>query len=251
MKLSPDLYDASINWVARIRRERPVLKKVLGRPGRLPVLDAGCGTGRHAAALASSGYRVVGVDRSAEMLAFAAGSAGKSARRIEWVHADFSQVARKCPGPFAGIYCIGNSLSATGSAAKIQSALRNFAAVLSPSGKLFIQVLNYLPMRKAAPCVRGPVHFRHKGAEYLRVRLFDFAGARATVTSISLVREGGWRVNAIRGRLCVFDAAQLKRWCRQAGLRVLKTWGSYAGEPFDRRKSSDLIVIAKRAGRIK
>ena len=247
MKLSPDLYDASINWDARIRRERPVLKKLIGRPGSLPVLDAGCGTGRHAVALASSGYRVVGVDRSADMLAFAADSVGKSARRIEWVTADFSQVARKCPGPFAGIYCIGNSLSATGSAAKIQSALRNFAAVLSPSGKLFIQVLNYLPMRKAVPCVRGPVHFRHKGVEYVRVRLFDFAGARATVTSISLVREDGWRVNAMRGRLCVFDAPQLKRWCRQAGLRVLKTWGSYAGEPFDRHTSSDLIIVAQRS----
>ena len=37
-------------------------------PGARSVLDIGCGTGRHALLLAESGYRVVGVDRSSEML---------------------------------------------------------------------------------------------------------------------------------------------------------------------------------------
>lgn len=37
------------------------------------VLDLGCGTGGHAAPLVARGYEVVGVDRSAEMLEYAAG----------------------------------------------------------------------------------------------------------------------------------------------------------------------------------
>jgi SAM-dependent methyltransferase len=48
--------------------EQPVVREILDS---LPVgvaLDAGCGTGRHAAYLASLGHEVIGVDSSAEML---------------------------------------------------------------------------------------------------------------------------------------------------------------------------------------
>jgi len=37
-------------------------------PDAVSVLDLGCGTGRHALVLAERGFRVVGVDRSAQML---------------------------------------------------------------------------------------------------------------------------------------------------------------------------------------
>ncbi len=40
-------------------------------PAAASLLDLGCGTGRHARLLAEKGYRVAGVDRSAEMLAVA------------------------------------------------------------------------------------------------------------------------------------------------------------------------------------
>ncbi len=40
------------------------------------VLDLGCGTGNHAIPLAARGYRVTGVDRSADMIAAAAAKAG-------------------------------------------------------------------------------------------------------------------------------------------------------------------------------
>ncbi len=247
--LTPADYDASINWTARIRRERPVLKKVFGPPGDRPILDAGCGPGRQAVALARCRYRVVGVDRSAQMLEFARSAPGGDSSRIQWVRSEFSQLTRRCAGPFAGIYCIGNSLSATGTTAAVRSALRNFAAVLHPTGRLFVQVLNSLPMRETVPCVRGPVHIRTNGTECVRVRMFDFSGSRATVTNINLIRDGEWRVHAMRGRLCVFDAKQLRAWCREAGLRVEEMWGSYAGEPFDPRKSADLIIIARRSRR--
>jgi SAM-dependent methyltransferase len=51
--------------------EAQYLQSLLERhqPGARSVLDLGCGTGRHALLLAESGYRMVGVDRSPEMLA--------------------------------------------------------------------------------------------------------------------------------------------------------------------------------------
>lgn len=52
-------------------------------PGARSILDLGCGTGAHAAALAGAGYRVHGVDRSPEML-------GRSRERLARLPADAS-----------------------------------------------------------------------------------------------------------------------------------------------------------------
>jgi ubiquinone/menaquinone biosynthesis C-methylase UbiE len=63
------VYDAIPN--ALIRAEEPLVADALAdvQPGW--ALDAACGTGRHAAHLVASGHAVVGVDRSAAMLAVA------------------------------------------------------------------------------------------------------------------------------------------------------------------------------------
>jgi SAM-dependent methyltransferase len=56
-----------------IELEQDVVRELVGElPGESVVLDAACGTGRHAAYLAELGHTVVGVDSSAEMLALAA-----------------------------------------------------------------------------------------------------------------------------------------------------------------------------------
>jgi SAM-dependent methyltransferase len=249
MPKSPKEYDVSINWRARLRREVPVLEKVLGPPGGRPLLDAACGTGRHAVAMAGRGYHVVGIDKSAEMVDFARTITGAASPGIEWRVASFAQLPRRCRGPFAGIYCIGNSLSAAGSEAAVKKALSSFASVLAPNGRLFIQMLNYPPMRQVIPCVKGPVHFHLDGIEHLRFRVFDFARRHARVTNVTATRRGKWTLQAIRGRLFVFNAEQLQQWYRQAGLRIEKLWGSYAGERFKLEESPDLIVVARRGKR--
>jgi glycine/sarcosine N-methyltransferase len=243
---SPREYDASINWDARLKRELPVFEKLFGPPGDLPLLDAACGNGRQAIALAARGYRVVAIDKSPDMIDFARSLPGADSPRITWITTSFARLARRCPGPYAGIYCIGNSLSAANSAAAVQNALANFAAVLHPRGRLFIQVLNYARMRGQRPAVLGPVNFIHDGVEHLRIRTFDMARSSARVTNITFKRTDKWAVEVIRSRVLIFDYRRLHDWCRRAGLRVEQTWGSYAGENLDPRNSVDCIIIARR-----
>ena len=56
-------YDRTVNWDARLRREIPLLCDVFGPPGDGGILDAGCGPGRQAIALADKGYAVTAVGR--------------------------------------------------------------------------------------------------------------------------------------------------------------------------------------------
>jgi ubiquinone/menaquinone biosynthesis C-methylase UbiE len=60
-------YDAMPN--ALIRLEEPVVRALTDAWPTGVVLDAACGTGRHARHLAARGHRVIGVDASPEMLA--------------------------------------------------------------------------------------------------------------------------------------------------------------------------------------
>src|SRR5262249_46212650 len=62
-------YDSQLNQLLEI--EQPIVRDILDG---LPIgvaLDAACGTGRHAAYLASLGHTVIGVDSSPGMLALA------------------------------------------------------------------------------------------------------------------------------------------------------------------------------------
>jgi malonyl-CoA O-methyltransferase len=61
------VYDADPNPLVAL--EEPLVRGLLGEVGGRSVLDLGCGTGRHAMALAAAGAVVTAVDFSAEMLA--------------------------------------------------------------------------------------------------------------------------------------------------------------------------------------
>src|SRR5579863_3729849 len=85
------------------RLEADFLAQQLSSPG--PLVDVPCGNGRHALALAERGFRVTGVDLSAEFIAEAKSRAGTLP--VDFVHGDMRTLA--LPSTFAGAYCVGNS----------------------------------------------------------------------------------------------------------------------------------------------
>lgn len=94
------------------------------------VLDAGCGTGRVAIRLAALGYRCVGVDNDASMLA----EARVSSADVTWLLCDLLDIDRRL-GPFDLAVAAGNviPLVAPGSEAEVIARL---CEPLAPSGRL-------------------------------------------------------------------------------------------------------------------
>ncbi len=243
---SPQWYDVSVNWNARLTREIPKLQQVLGPPGSLGILDAGCGTGHQTVAMARAGYRMTGLDVSEAMLRVASQRAADAGVHVAWVGCGFDALNDSVTHRFDGLYCIGNSLAAAGSEATVRAALDNFAAVLRPGGRLFIQVLNFAPMRDEHPCVRGPRITHVEGVEYVSFRLFHVGADEAKVTSLTLWNDGQWRHHAGGGRIYPVSPGQMETWLAAAGLRVDGRYGDYALTPFDPGTSVDFIVTATR-----
>ncbi|MFL5893730.1 MAG: class I SAM-dependent methyltransferase [Thermoleophilaceae bacterium] len=101
--------------------------------GRRRVVDAGCGTGRHAAALAEAGFDVLGVDTSPELLDVAR-------RRAPDVDFERGDIRIWTPDePFDGALCRG-VLNDFLDDVDRQDALDNLARMLRPAGLLVVDV---------------------------------------------------------------------------------------------------------------
>ena len=242
---SPEWYDRAINWSKRLKREVPVLAEVLGPPGKGGVIDAGCGPGRQACALAERGYRVVGIDNSAEMIELARRRA-QDITDCRFEAVPFAEMAATLGGGFDGVYCIGNSLAAAETAEAGREAVAQFGKCLRPGGVLLAQVLNFPPMREQLPCVRGPSSVTVDGVEYVRCRHYHFLTDTVQVTSVTMWQENGWQMHAGGGMLYPLTPEELDAWCRAARLEIETRWADYAGTPFDPVEPTDLIIKARR-----
>jgi glycine/sarcosine N-methyltransferase len=257
-----DLYDRSINWDARLAREIPTLCEVFGPPRSGGILDAGCGPGRQACALAARGYRVVAADISQTALELARARAAEAGiptmppdvastdspqeAQIAFIHAGYTDLSTSTNGGFDGAYCIGNSLAASGTRDTAREAIRQFGLCLRPGGRLFIQILNFAPMRQQIPCVKGPRVVSVDGIEYISTRQFHFHEDHVQVTNVTLWHENEWKHHAHAGRLYPISMDEMNEWCAATDLHIDERWGGYDRSPFDIDRSVDLIVIATR-----
>lgn len=239
-------YDQSINWEARLGREVPVLTELFGPPASGGILDAGCGTGRQAVALANLGYSVTGLDANSAMLELARMHARDKGVDVNWVVAPYGDIPQAVTPGFDGIYCLANALAAAATRAACAEAIGAFAGALRPGGRLFIQILNFRSMRNEQPCVRGPRIANRDGCEYVSVRHFTFTQGHCVVANITLWNDGVWRQRAHCGTLYPIDVDEIVHWCENSRLRVDALCGNYAKQTFDAARSTDLILMATR-----
>ena len=117
------------------------------------VLDAGCGSGFPALDLIEKGYRVIGTDKSSEMVRQIKINAQKRGISIEAYHVMWSALAKRFDSIFDLVYCRGNSLPYAisweqnwivpdRSCEEISKAVKNFYEILKPGGQVYIDKPN-------------------------------------------------------------------------------------------------------------
>lgn len=216
-----------------------------------PVLELGCGTGRIAVPIARAGARIVGIDRSEEMLARARTRVrrGGLSRRLTLVRGDIRDLPFTARRKFSAVLAAYGILQ---SLTRERDLIRTFASVarvLRRGGLFAIDVVPDLP----------------NWDEYRnRTSLSGRHGRRGTLTLVETVRqdrgkrltifdqEYRWRsgkqrrVHRFSLTFRTLSVPQMTRRLERAGFRILAVLGDYQGGPWDPRADVWIILAAKR-----
>ncbi len=119
------------------------------------ILDAGCGSGFLTLDLIKNGYRIVGADKSDEMIRQIRINAKKMGVSIEAYNVMWSELSKRFDSIFDMVYCKGNSLVYAASWERnwikpersfeeILNAINNFYGVLKDGGYLYVDITSHL-----------------------------------------------------------------------------------------------------------
>jgi glycine/sarcosine N-methyltransferase len=240
-------YDRFVDWPGRLSHELPFLTSLFQDHDVRRVLDAACGTGHHAIALASRGYQVVGADLSGAMIQRARENASAHGVEVSFVVAGlggFSALGET----FDAAICLGNSLPHLLSAHAVAGALVDLAAVLRPGGLLIIQNRNFDRVWARRERFMPPQSSREDAGEWLFVRFYDYHGETVDFNMVRLQRTvDGWSQEVESTELRPIFRDDLAAALTAAGMVEIACYGSYDGSAFDPDQSGDLVSVSKRA----
>ncbi len=239
-------YDRFVNWEGRLAHELPFLERLFADHDVRRVLDAACGTGHHAIALAKRGYQMVGADLSAAMVEQARRNAAVAGAEVRFAVAGFGGLAA-IGETFDAVLCLGNSLPHLLTEKALAEALADFATVLHPGGLVVIQNRNFDRVWRQRERFMGPQSCHEGEREWVFVRFYDFHEATVTFNMIRLRRDGEtWIQDVEATELRPIFRAELADALQTAGFFQAAFHGSYDGSTFDPANSSDLIAVAQK-----
>jgi len=169
-----ELYDVFVDWEGRLARELPGIERHLRSVDARRVLDVGCGTGRHAAALLERGLDVHAADASEDMRARARAAVGDPRRVHAWTLGEPPPESVLSAAPFDAVTCLGNMWPSLLREAEVTGACRGLLDVLRPGG-LVLLGLKAQGVRKAGGNPYLPLLRRvREGRPLWFVRFVDF-----------------------------------------------------------------------------
>ncbi|MFV1964512.1 MAG: class I SAM-dependent methyltransferase [Pirellulaceae bacterium] len=237
------IYDRLIDWPKRLGHEEPFYRQLFGELGARSVVDVACGSGRHAAMFHSWGLRVEGADVSPHMIE-AARTANGSSDDLNWVVRAFDQPIHP-QIPFDVSVCVGNSLALAPDLETVQAAIRQMLTAVGKSGAAVIHVLNlwHLP---DGPCVWQKCRqVRWRGADVQIFKGVHRCGSRGYVDML-ITRPGkDGPLHSASIPFLGLDETGLDGYAAQNGAKEIELYGGYQGQPYDRNKSVDLVMVMR------
>lgn len=240
------LYNVFVDWKGRLGREMPGLTSRLESAGVKRILDVGCGTGRHVAALNEAGFEAYGADVSEEMLQQARELGGE--RFFLWRLGD--PAPGDLPVPYDAIVCLGNTWPQIRDDDDIERAVATLRGLLRPGGVLIVG-LKALAVRRDSGNPYLPLLRReHEGHPLFFIRFAEFADDSPLAEFHMVIVRGGAEmgkeaeclqhgVHLVR----VWSPAELVEAFSGAGFRDVKVSASI-GDPDVPAKTEDVFVHA-------
>jgi SAM-dependent methyltransferase len=239
-----DVYEAMIDWPKRLAHEEPFYRRHFSRIGARRVLDAACGTGRHAAMFGQWGLAVQGADISPAMIARAQATFGQS-DQLRWITRGFDQPVDAAE-PFDVVLCVGNSLALAADKATVERAIGRMLSAVRGGGLVIVHVLNvwHLPDGPSVwqKCRRAAL----PTGDVLIIKGVHRCGTRGYVDLLVSDPSAGTLLQSECVGFLGLESADLERMARRAGAAGVTFVGGYQDQPYDRQQSVDLVMVAER-----
>jgi SAM-dependent methyltransferase len=203
------------------------------------VLDVPCGSGRHVIALAAAGYRMTGVDISAEAIGHARRAAAAAGVDVELTVADMRQIPRT--GDFDAAVCLGNSFGYLGTAG-LRDFVEALAAAVRPGGGLVVDYNSAAESVLAGP-VGTPRVMRTGDITVDALGEYDVAASR--LLSRYTFRRGAEELTATAVHH-VYTTGHLAELLDEVGFTVVGRFADPDGTPFTVGAGRLLLVAERR-----
>ncbi|MDO9545474.1 MAG: class I SAM-dependent methyltransferase [Pelolinea sp.] len=249
-------YDRFVNWKERLLVEMPFIQEQLliiqsGTDHPLRILDAACGTGMHAIALAKEGSEMSGADISPEMIKKAQKNTRAAQVNVDLKPVGFGDLEQAYMNsnfhPFDVLICLGNSLPHLLSPDEILAALKDMAACLRPGGMLLLQNRNFDAVMAEHNRWQGLQSYKEGSQEWLFLRFYDFDPDGLITFNIFRLHKGEneiWTQKVSTTRLFPLKQEILLPLLEKAGFHQLSCFGKMEASMFDPEKSGNLVVTA-------
>jgi len=216
-----------------------------------PILELGCGTGRVTIPVARTGARIVGVDRSVEMLSYALRRQRRSRvdGHLSFVRADIRSLPFRKSARFGVVMAPYGILQSLVRESDLTATLASVAGVLLRGGVFGLDLVPDLPVWKEySKKVRFRGRRRSTGS---RIALIESVrqDRRRHLTIFDqqfIETRGGQR--SVRDFSLTFrtiSVPQMTRRLENAGFRVTAVLGDYHGGPWDPRADVWLMLATR------
>jgi SAM-dependent methyltransferase len=205
-----------------------------GAGGGGALLDLGCGSGRHLAALCERGLDAWGLDRSRELLAR---TAPELRERV--VRGDFRALPFR-GGAFTAVWMLFSSFGYFDDAEN-ERALGELARVLAPGGTAVLDLMN--PARVRASLV--PRSTTRRGTLVLdESRRLEHDGARVVKDVVARADDGAER--RWREDVRLYEPREVAALLSRAGLAHARTEGDFDGRAFGADAPRQIVWAVRR-----
>ena len=239
--LAPD-YDLMTGRAGGTDRLRTSLEKFVTATGIESAVDAGCGTGKHAIALAQLGLRVAGIDVSPEMIARARELGRSSGVEVDWYVGELTDLDRLVGTGWDAVLCLGNTLPHLLRVADLRRFARAALRALGRPGLLAVQCLNYPLLRERSERIVAIT--KHGQREFIRFN--DYTGRNVWFNLLRIDwTDAGARHRLSSTVLRPWTPAELQRVFETSGFQQIHVYGGLDLSPFDPRSSRSFLMVAK------
>jgi len=229
-----------------------LLNRLLPLPHSQPILDLGCGDGRHLQLLSRKHFLAFGLDLSPDLLKLAAGPKGQD--RLSLMRGDMRQIPLKS-GSLGAVLSLFTAFGYFGTLKENGSVMQEVVRVLSSGGHWYLDYVDCLGVRRELrgqePAIRqrvlGPLlveetrHLRDAERRVEKdVHLRPVKGQEEAAASWGIAEQGITYTESI----ALFELEELMAMAQDCGLQMVAQAGSYQGAPLG-QGSRWILVFAK------